>query len=229
MRPNTWHLHSLLAAMTLAACFTAALPAFSRSQEGLADQLKEKLSKTGVFFRADAPRSLRNPSDVNLPIFVEIINGVEQEAHTTGSGISNYVKRDPLKLQGVNVFVKPTGTRHQFTTEPLLLGTSKEFSFDARAGSQPLVIQDRFKQTLQVPHEALQSYLASHYLGGPFASLDIWVSVRVVDWPDQNFYLRVKLNALPLPQIPNWYRGDIHYHSGYTDNPAERGYPLERH
>src|SRR5208283_3082672 len=24
-----------------------------------------------------------------------------------------------------------------------------------------------------------------------------------------------------------WYRGDIHYHCGYTDNPAERGYPLD--
>ena len=35
------------------------------------------------------------------------------------------------------------------------------------------------------------------------------------------------MNAPPLPQIPNWYRGDIHYHCGYTDNPAERGYPLD--
>ena len=84
--------------------------------------MKEKLSKTGVFFRADAPRSLRNSADVYLPIFVEIINGVEQEAHTTGSGISNYVKRDPLKFQGVNIFVKPSGARHQFTTEPLTAG-----------------------------------------------------------------------------------------------------------
>ena len=119
--------------MIVAVCFTATPPAFSQPQEGLVDQLKEKLSKTGVFFRADAPRSLRNPSDGYLPIFVEIINGVEQEAHTTGSGVSNFVKRDPLKFQGVNVFVKPTGVRHQFTTEPLLLGTSKDFSFDARS------------------------------------------------------------------------------------------------
>ena len=89
------------------------------------------------------------------------------------------------------------------------------------------MIQDRFKKTLEVPREAIQSFLASHFLGGPFASVDFWVSIRAVDWPDQDFYLRVKLNAPPLPQIPNWYRGDIHYHSGYTDNPAERGYPLD--
>jgi hypothetical protein len=224
MRP---HAYSLLGPIAMAAFFAAAPPALSQPQEGLVDQWKGKLSKTGVFFRADAPRSLRNPDDVYLPIFVEIINGVEQEAHTTGSSVSHYVKRDPLKLQGVDVFVKPTGARHQFITEPLPLGDSKDFSFDARAGGQPLVIPDRFKQTLAVPREAVQSFLASHFLGGPFASLDLWVSIRAADWPSQDFYLRVKLNAPPLPQIPNWYRGDIHYHCGYTDNPAERGYPLD--
>ena len=212
--------------MLVAACFAAARPALCRPQEGLLDQLKERLSKTGIFFRADAPRSLRNPGDVYLPIFVEIINGVEQEAHTTGSVVSNYVKRDPLKVQGVNVFVKPTGASHQFSTDPLRLGASKDFTFDARTSGQPLVIQDRFNKTLEVPIEAVQSFIASHFLGGPFASVDFRVSIRVVDWPDQDFYLRVRLNAPPLPQIPNWYRGDVHYHCGYTDNPAERGYPL---
>ena len=191
MKPNIWHFYSLLGAVLVAACLTVARPAFSQSQEGLVDELKEKLSKTGVFFRADAPRSLRNPSDVYVPIFVEIINGVEQEAHTTGSGVSNFVKRDPLKLQGVNVFVKPSGARHQFTAEPLLLGTSKDFSFDARTGGQPLVIRDRLKKMLEIPREAVQSFLASHFLGGPFASVDFWVSIRAVDWPDQDFYLRV--------------------------------------
>ena len=152
--------------------------AFPQPQESVVGQMKERLSKTGVFFRADTPCALRNSSDGSLPIFVEIINGVEQEAHTTGSSVSSYVKRAPLQLQGVNVFVKPTGARHQFTAEPLLLGTSKDFSFDARTGGQPLAIQDRFKTTLEIPREAIQSFLASHFLGGPFASADFWVSIR---------------------------------------------------
>jgi hypothetical protein len=214
----------------LAACCTHSTPAFSQTQESLTSQLEEKLSeklsKTGVFFRADAPRSLRNAADAYLPIYLEIINGIEKEAHTTGSSVSQYVKRDPLKLQGVNIYVKPTGVQHTFTPGALLLGASKDFSFDTRTDGQPLMIQDRLKKTLEVPREEVQSFLASHYLGGPFASADFWVSFRVVDWPNQDFYLRVRLNAAPLPQIPNWYRGDIHYHSGYTDNPAERGYPL---
>jgi hypothetical protein len=227
MRTTFRHDRLLIAAFAVAACCTAVPAARSQPQESLMDQLKARFSKTGIFFRADAPRSLRNSADVYLPVFVEIINGVEQEAHTTGSGVSSYVKRDPLKFQGVNIFVKPTGARHQFTTEPLLLGSSKDFSFDARAAGQPLAIADRFKKTLEVPREAIQSCLTGHFLGGPFASIDLWVSIRVIDWPDQDFYLRVKLNAQPLPQIPNWYRGDVHYHSGYTDNPAERGYPLD--
>jgi hypothetical protein len=211
----------------MAVLFAAPFPAYSQPQGGVVSELKEKLSKTGVFFRADAPRSLRNPDDEYLPVFLEIINGVEQEAHTTGSGISNFVKRDPVKLLGVNIYVKPTGARHQFSTEPLLLGTNKDYSFDARTNGQPQEIQDRMKKTLEVPRAAIQSFLGSHYLGRSFASADLWVSFQVVDWPPQDFYLRVEMNASPLPRIPNWYRGDIHYHCGYTDNPAERGYPLE--
>jgi hypothetical protein len=227
MKPCIRYSYFFVCAALLAVCFTFSAPAFSRSQESLASQLKEKLSKTGIFFRADTPRFLRNGDDPYLPIFLEIINGVEQEAHTTGSSVSQYIKRDPLKLLGVNVYVKPTGARHKFTQGPLLLGTSKEFSFDPRTNGQPLVIQDRLKRTLEVPREAVQSFLAAHYLGGPFASADFWVSFRVVDWPNQDFYLRVQLNAPPLPRIANWYRGDMHYHCGYTDNPAERGYPLD--
>ena len=227
MKPCIRYSYFLVCASVLAACFTFSTPAFSQTQESLTSQLKEKFSKTGVFFRADTPRALRNADDAYLPIYLEVINGIEKAAHTTGSAVSRYVQRDPLKLQGVNIYVKPTGAQHKFTQGALLLGTSKEFSFDARTDDQPLMIPDRLKKTLEVPREEVQSFLASHYLGGPFASADFWVSFRVVDWPNQDFYLRVRLKAAPLPQIPNWYRGDTHYHTGYTDNPAERGYPLD--
>lgn len=215
-----------IAASVILALLGPTWRAYSQPQEGLLDQLKSKLSTTGVFFRADAPRFLRNPNDPYLPIFVQIINGVEQEAHTTGSGISSYVKRDALKFLGVQLFVKPAGAAHQFASEPLALGASREFSFDARANGQPLLITERFDKAIEVPRDAIQSFLAGHFLGGPFAAADVWVSIRVLDWPNQDFYLRVNMNAQPVPRIANWYRGDIHYHSGYTDNPAERGYPL---
>ena len=61
MRRNSWHFFALLGAMMVVVYFYGAPAAFPRPQGGLVDQLKDKLSKTGIFFRADAPRSLRNP------------------------------------------------------------------------------------------------------------------------------------------------------------------------
>jgi hypothetical protein len=195
-------------------------------QQEMVSQLKEKASRTGVFFRADAPRVLRNSDDPYLPLYLEIINGIEKTAHTTGTGLSQYITREPLKLMGVNVFVKPAGTRRQFAAGPLPLGESKDFSFDARSNGQPLIIADRMKKTLEVPRESLDAYLRQHFIGPPFHAVDLWVSFRLAGWPTQDFYLRVELNAPPLPRLPGWYRGDLHYHCGFTDNPAERGYPL---
>jgi len=48
---------------------------------------------------------------------------------------------------------------------------------------------------------------------------------RLYDLPDRVLPSEM-LNAPPLPEIANWCRGDMHYHSSYTDNPAERGHPL---
>jgi hypothetical protein len=201
-----------------------ATPAWS--QQEMVSQLKGEASKAGVFFRADAPRVLRNSNDPCLPLYLEIINGVEKTAHTTGSGLSPYITREPLKLLGLNLFVKPAGTSRQFAADLLPLGESKDFSFDARSNGQPLTITDRMKKTLEVPRESIETYLRQHFIGGPFHAVDLWVSFRLEGWPAQDFYLRVDLKAPPLPHLPGWYRGDVHYHCDYTDNPAERGYPL---
>jgi len=227
MKHSKHYLRLLLYAGSLAAVSMLSGPVFSQPQLSIPSDWKDRLSKTGVFFRADTPRSLRNADDPYIPVFLEIINGVEKTAHTIGSGFSRYVQRDPLKVLGVTIYVKPTGEKHRFVQTPLFLGASKDFSFDARIDGQPMVVQDRMEKTLEVPRDLVQSFLASHYLGGPFSSADLRVSIRAVDWPNQDFYLRVHLNAMPLPQIPNWYRGDVHYHCGFTDNPAERGYPLD--
>jgi hypothetical protein len=213
--------------LTLAASLLLGPTARAVPQQVAAGSLRETLARTGVFFRADAPATLRNRDDPHLPVCLEIINGVEKTGKSALSVVRQYVSREPLKLEGVNIFVKPAGARRQFVTAPLLLGESQDFSFDARTGGQPFVITDRLKKTLEIPREALEGYLRAHYLGGPFELVDLWVAFRVSGWPAQNFYLRVRLNAPELPRIPNWYRGDMHYHSAFTDNPAERGHPLD--
>jgi hypothetical protein len=179
-----------------------------------------------VFFRADAPRVLRSPDDPYLPIYLLIINGVEKAAHTSGSALSQYLNREPVQLQGVNIFVKPAGARRQFAPDSLLLGSGMEFTLDTRTNGHPLLIPDRFGKILEVPRETIDAYLNKHFIGGPFPVWDLKVSFQAVGWTSQDFYLRVRPDAPLLPHFANWYRGDVHYHSGFTDNPAERGYPL---
>lgn len=212
--------------LVLAAVSLLSPSASGRPQETAASDLQQAVSRTGVFFRADGPYALRNSNDTHLPIYLEIINGVEKTGRSAVTVISPYLNRPPLKFLGVNVFVKPAGGRRDFASEPLRLGASSDYSFDARAGSKPLTIADRLKKTLQIPLEQIEAYLRRHYIGGPFALIDLHISFQVVDWPSQDIFLRVRLRAAPLPSIPGWYRGDMHYHSAFTDNAAERGYPL---
>ena len=44
---------------------------------------------------------------------------------------------------------------------------------------------------------------------------------------DAHSHLRINMGNSPLPTLPDWYPGDTHYHSIYTDNPVEFGNPIE--
>jgi hypothetical protein len=186
------------------------------SQETAVSELQRTASRTGVFFRADAPYALRNRDDTYLPVYLEIINGVERTGHSAATAVSQYITRPPLKVEGVDVFVKPSGARREFAPQPLPLGR----------GEEPFVVTGRMRKTFQISQETIDKYLRRHFIGGPFPSLDLRVSFRVEGWPPQDFFLRVRRDAPPLPSLPGWYRGDMHYHCMFTDNAAERGYPL---
>jgi hypothetical protein len=219
---------SLLAvALFLPAASLSAAQAAQPAQDKQASSLREEVSRAGVFFRADAPRFLRNPQDPCLPVFLEVINGVEKEGLSRVAELARQITRQPIELEGVNVFLKPAGANRRFASDQLLLGGSADFTYDPRTEGKPFSIQDRMKKTLEIPLATLRSYLEHHFFGGPFDDIDLMVSFNAQGWPSQDIYLRVRLAAPPLPQIAHWYRGDIHYHSGFTDNPAERGYPLD--
>ncbi len=226
MRARLFHTRPFRFAIVLAAWIAAISPAGGAPQQSTEQALKEKLSRTGIYFRADAPYVLRNSDDRFLPVYLEIINGVEKAGHSTAHRLTELFTRDSIQLEGINFYVKPSGLKRRFASDPLLLGASKDFSFDARANQKPTAIPDRMKKTLEIPLSAIEAYLKSHYVTGPYDRIDLEANFHVVGWPDQNFFLRVRLNQPPMPQIPHWYRGDVHYHSAYTDNAAERGNPL---
>jgi hypothetical protein len=56
--------------------------------------------------------------------------------------------------------------------------------------------------------------------------IDIRVDFSLNWQTDQTSYVRIFRYDDGLPQIPNWYRGDAHYHTMYTNNTAEFGLPL---
>ncbi|MEI7594856.1 MAG: T9SS type A sorting domain-containing protein [Bacteroidota bacterium] len=57
---------------------------------------------------------------------------------------------------------------------------------------------------------------------------EVDVSVEfVLDYAsDEKTFLRVYRETEDLPSINNWYRGDTHYHTFFTQNTAEYGHPL---
>jgi hypothetical protein len=226
MRARSRRLQIRVSATALVLSSLLAAAAARAGQQAPENSLREEISRTGVFFRADAPRVLRNPQDPYLPVFLEIINGVEKEGVSKVAQLAREIKRQPVELDGVNVFAKPAGANRRFPAEPLRLDQTKGFTYDAQSGGKPFAIADRMKKTLEIPLGVLRAYLGQHFFGGPFDVVNLRVAFKAQGWPVQETYLRVRLGAPPFPHLPHWYRGDIHYHSGFTDNPAERGYPL---
>ncbi len=131
----------------------------ARSSAQAAATLQEKVSRAGVFFRADAPRVLRNRHDAYLPLFLEVINGVEKAAHSSLASAVRKINRAPLGLEGLKIFVKPAGNDRQFTEGPLELGASHEFSLEFKTNGQALSIPDRWSQTIELPLDAVEAYL----------------------------------------------------------------------
>ncbi|TFH46952.1 MAG: hypothetical protein E4G94_01265 [ANME-2 cluster archaeon] len=44
---------------------------------------------------------------------------------------------------------------------------------------------------------------------------------------DTHSHFNVTIASETLPTLPNWHAGDTHYHSSYTDNAVEFGFPVE--
>ena len=206
-------------------CIVSLLPILTNAQ-AQEPAVGQRIARTGVFFRADAPAVLRNNSDPSLPIVIQIINGVEKTGLSEVARLARNISRDPVFFEGVRVYAKPNGASRRFADSPIVLNGDSDFTYDARRGGKPFSIVDRMDRVIEIPREAIRRYLSEHFIGGHVDDVNLRVEMVADGWPSQDFYLRVKFSAPDLPEIKGWYRGDIHYHSAFTDNPAERGYPL---
>ncbi len=57
--------------------------------------------------------------------------------------------------------------------------------------------------------------------------LEIHVKFDIAWEADVHKYFTVYLSPYHMPSLSNWYYGDTHYHSSYTDNACEFGAPIE--
>jgi len=92
-------------------------------------------------------------------------------------------------------------------------------TYDILDGNEYVEIDHKFWYfTLMIPAEKLINY-------------DSIIDFKVyfnIDWSvDDETYLRVFRYNTDLPSVPNWYRGDTHYHTIFTQNVAETGEAIE--
>jgi len=63
--------------------------------------------------------------------------------------------------------------------------------------------------------------------GDTYSGLEIHAKYDIAGELDVHKYFTVNVDSDPLPTLGNWYAGDTHYHSNYTDNNVEFGGPVE--
>lgn len=79
-----------------------------------------------------------------------------------------------------------------------------------------------FYFNFNLPFDVWSSYLGSSGV------IDIKISLGIDFEVNQYFYLRVFTSNYEYPKLSDWYRGDTHYHSFFTQNLAENGLPLSQ-
>jgi len=75
--------------------------------------------------------------------------------------------------------------------------------------------------TFNIPASSLSTFTDTDVL-----DIKVVYTIRITPLSNPITYLRVFRTANNLPSITNWYKGDTHLHSIYTQNTAEQGLPL---
>lgn len=78
-----------------------------------------------------------------------------------------------------------------------------------------------FYFNINIPYSVWNQYLCNDSI------IDIHVYATIDYDTDEEFWLRVFVSKQSFPKIQNWYRGDTHFHSYFTQNDAESGLPLK--
>ncbi len=101
--------------------------------------------------------------------------------------------------------------------------SSHTIDFDAESGllggDYVTVDASYYYFTLNIPESALQGY-------ENVIDVKVLLEYNNLLFTDEEFGLRVFRSNEDIPKQQNWYRGDTHLHTMYTENSAEFGLPL---
>jgi len=210
-----------------------------------AQNTHKQANTTGSEITPDAPyhmQLLDNFGNINpLPIHVfvhasscagcnnELMNIVIRIKNASDTEFTDTVLFDDLSDSEFNsLFINKSETNIDFGIQSFdesLSVKSSEYTIDFTSDSHSLpattytdITEDYWWFTLLIPAEKLQGY-------DNIIDLEVYCEL---DWdPDYVCYMRVFRQNDEFPSLPNWLRGDTHYHGMFTQNDAEVGLPLD--
>ena len=192
-------------------------------EEGDPDDVTLQPNTYGMDLIADAPCRLQK-SYPYLPIIVHIkdiqpgqikIKSIELYSSPDGQ---SYVPLPPGSIYRV---IDADGTTVEENGQPALLNYDRNKKYET-------VRKDPWYRIILLYNDKLHVLQADHlaYKGVRYLQYQVNVKYKRVINDSKQFVFRTLVPESDLPQIDNWYYGDAHYHSEFTDNPYEYGGPL---
>jgi hypothetical protein len=185
-----------------------------------------ELNVRGIDVVADAPYRLeKNYAYLPLIIFLkDITKPGEVEVHSIRISIyspssgSRYILVNPGTIYEV---IDRDGTRVEDNGEPTLLRFDVGRKYES-------VTTDPWYRMIFLYRDQLEVTTGKHliYKTARYLQFKVEVEYKEGRLKDKQFVFRTLLPDSNLPRVDDWYYGDNHYHSEFTDNPAEYGGPL---
>jgi len=188
---------------------------------------KKAVNLPGMDVVADAPYRLeRSYPYLPLIVFMKditpgkvLIKSVQISIFSQSSG-DGYA---PIIPGNVYEVIDSDGTRVEKNGKPALLRFDQGKDYET-------AMTDPWYRMIFLHKDQLEVTTGKHlvYRKARYLQCRVEVNYQVRDGSPQTrqFTFRTLLPESDLPRIEDWYYGDNHYHSEFTDNPAEYGGPL---
>jgi hypothetical protein len=188
---------------------------------------RKEVNVSGKDVVADAPYRLQK-SYPYLPLIVFMKDITPGRIHIKSIQISIFSQSAGSKYAAVipgNFYevIDSDGTRVEKNGRPVLLRFDEGEAYET-------VITDPWYRMIFLHKDQLEVTTGKHLIYRNARYLQYRVEVnyqhQALSPKSLQFTFRTLLSESDLPRVDDWYYGDNHYHSEFTDNPAEYGGPL---